>query len=258
MRRLLGVYNCGSSSVEPSRIPIIPPKQPGSTRFVCLSDTHIKHDELTSFLPSGDVLIHTGDFSYTGLQFEVEGFAKWIGELPYKHKIVIAGNHDLPFQPDYYDTNWQRFHSNYDKQNAEIIKSTLQKNCTYLEDEEVTVLGFRIYGSPWQPTFGNWAFNLDRGAPIRQKWDLIPKDIDILLTHGPLKGYGGMTACGEDAGCADLCDIIDNVVKPNVHIFGYIHEDYGVFQGAQTVFINASNCTKKYKPTNLPIVFDME
>ena len=36
-----------------------------------------------------------------------------------------------------------------------------------------------------QPVFGNWGFNIERGDPIQKKWDMIPDDTDILITHGP-------------------------------------------------------------------------
>lgn len=88
----------------------------------------------------------------------------------------------------------------------------------------MTVEGLRIYGSPWQPEYGNWAFNLDRGAPLKAKWDLIPEGVDILITHGPPKGFGGQTREG-DVGCDDLLEAV-NRVKPLIHVFGHIHEGY--------------------------------
>lgn len=61
----------------------------------------------------------------------------------------------------------------------------LMTNCFYLEDSEVVIYGIRIYGTPWQPAFDNWAFNLPRGKACLDKWNRIPADIDILLTHTP-------------------------------------------------------------------------
>ena len=43
------------------------------------------------FIPDGDILIHAGDFSITGLVYEVKEFNDWLGTLPHKHKIVIGG-----------------------------------------------------------------------------------------------------------------------------------------------------------------------
>jgi hypothetical protein len=47
-------------------IPILfnTPKRKNSLRFVCISDTHNKTDELE--LPEGDVLLHSGDFTLEG------------------------------------------------------------------------------------------------------------------------------------------------------------------------------------------------
>lgn len=47
-------------------------------------------------------------------------------------------------------------------------------NCTYIEDEEVNINGIRIFGSPWQPAFGNFGFNLQRGHQLLEKWNQIP------------------------------------------------------------------------------------
>jgi Icc-related predicted phosphoesterase len=85
----------------------------------------------------------------------------------------------------------------------------------------VELEGLRIWGSPWQPEFQNWAFNLNRGPEIRKKWDMIPEGIDILVTHGPPKGHGGVTFDGFDAGCEDLLHVITKRVKPLVRVMSY-------------------------------------
>ena len=77
------------------------PKEEGTTRFVCLSDTHASHASIP-FVPEGDVLVHAGDFSNVGLEKDVISFNRWLGELPHAHKVVIAGNHDIPFDAENY------------------------------------------------------------------------------------------------------------------------------------------------------------
>ena len=68
-------------------------------------------------------------------------------------------------------------------------ESELLSNATvYLKDKETEVYGLRIYGSPWQPLFMNWAYNMPRGEKILSKWNLIPEGVDILITHGPPLG----------------------------------------------------------------------
>jgi len=124
-------------------------------------------------------------------------------------------------------------------------------------DSSTTIDNWFIWGSPWQPYFHNWAFNLQRGPEIKEKWDLIPNNVDILMTHGPPEGHGAYTFDAIDAGCADLLDTVKNRVKPLVHVFGHIHEGYGVTSDRTTMFINGSICTFAYQAINKPIVFDL-
>ncbi|GAB5354102.1 hypothetical protein AAMO2058_000090800 [Amorphochlora amoebiformis] len=118
-------------------------------RFVCISDTHNRHHALE--LPPGDVLIHAGDFSMTGQHPNVKAFGKWLETLPYKHKIVIAGNHDITLDAPYYNARGaKRFHYRK-KYDTKETPSLFTHACTYLNDETVTVEGIKIYGSPWSP-----------------------------------------------------------------------------------------------------------
>ena len=121
------------------------PKPEGHTRFVCLSDTHTMTQHLS--VPPGDVLLHAGDFSNIGLPEDIENFSAFLGSLPHSYKVVIAGNHELTFDVDSYDNRYERV-GHPQKYNCIEVKSLLT-SCIYLEDEETTVLGFKIYGSPW-------------------------------------------------------------------------------------------------------------
>lgn len=85
---------------------------------------------------------------------------------------------------------------------------------------------------------------------------MIPPDTDILITHGPPYGFADKTYGGLSVGCEELIKVID-VIKPKVHVFGHIHEGYGIARNDHTVFINASTCTLRYRPENKPIVFDL-
>ena len=122
------------------------PKPTGHTRFVCISDTHNRTDRLDYPIPDGDVLIHAGDFTNYGTRDQVIHFNKFLSTLNHSYKVVIAGNHDISFDLENYDSLWSYFSRNKDE--AEEIRQLLT-NCIYLEDEEVNVLGFRIFGSPW-------------------------------------------------------------------------------------------------------------
>lgn len=253
------------------------PVDKNKVRFVCMSDTHSLIHNIKFDIPDGDVFIHAGDFSKCGQKDEVINFNKWLGTLPHKHKIVIAGNHELSFDPTFSLCFTTKFGSgnlagncmdneipHYGRKNDNIqdavktanIREYLT-NCTYLEDSMITLYGIKIYGTPWQPRFGNWAFNLDRGSDCLSKWNLIPEDTDILITHSPPLGHGDLVCSGVRAGCAELLSTVQQRVKPKYHIFGHIHEGYGVTSDGKIIYINASTCDISYIPNNLPIVFDM-
>jgi len=87
-------------------------KPENHTRFVCFSDTHSLHGHFKKEqIPEADVMIHAGDFSDVGKEKDIISFNQWLESLPYKHKIVIAGNHDITFEESsYLDHNFARFH----------------------------------------------------------------------------------------------------------------------------------------------------
>lgn len=204
---------------------------------MAISDTHNCHGKLE--IPDGDILIHAGDMSMQGSLQELRWFDAFLGRLPHRHKIVISGNHDFGFERTPTEAR------------AAITQGI------YLQDEAVEIEGLKIYGSPWQPWFCNWAFNLRRGQPLAEKWALIPDDTDILVTHGPPRRQGDLTHHGERVGCVDLMRRIREV-RPRYHVFGHIHEGYGVTRDEHTTYVNACICTLDYHPTNPPIVFDVE
>jgi len=240
--------------VSPSELLLPPTMQ--AVRFVVISDTHNHHDALT--IPKGDVVIHCGDFTRRGKPEEVESFISWFSKLPHPHKILVAGNHDMVLDEGEYDNLWKRW-GHPEKYETKVTKDLVKRSCIYLEDEEVKILGYRIYGSPWQPEFHQMAFNLERGEKIAQKWKKIPTNTDILVTHGPPLGYGDLCKSKLRAGCLNLLSEIQKRIKPKFHLYGHIHEAYGITTDTKTVFINASNCNIKYERNNLnpPIVFDL-
>ena len=206
-------------------------------RIVCLSDTHNCNQQIA--VPDGDVLIHAGDATIQGTMDEIVLFNKWFSTLPHKYKIFIAGNHDWLFET-----------------NLNLAKSLLDKSIIYLQDSSLEIEDLKIYGSPWQPWFFNWAFNLPRGKALIEKWKLIPKDTDILITHGPPFGILDFPPNGFSVGCENLRERIEEI-RPKLHVFGHIHYSYGTIEKFGVRFVNASNCDESYEPTNPPIIIDL-
>ncbi len=206
-------------------------------KIVCISDTHSLHNRME--IPDGDLLIHAGDISSRGGLTEIADFNEWLGTLPHPHKVIIAGNHDFGFE-------------HFPKEAKALIT-----NAKYLNDSSVTIKGLKIWGSPIQPWFYDWAFNRKRGKDIRKHWKMIPTDTDILITHGPPYGILDDTDRGEKVGCADLIEIIQTRVRPRLHVFGHIHEAYGQKQVDETLFVNASMVNLAYQPVNKAIVVEI-
>lgn len=214
--------------------------------LVLLSDTHNKQADI--FIPEGDAIIHAGDATVHGGMLELTAFADWFASLPHKEKIFVAGNHDIMLEKD-----------------PQVGKKLLEdRGIHYLKDTGVFLTeGERellVYGAPWQPEFGNWAFNLPRGEQLRKKWGLIPFETEVLITHGPPLGIMDKTfykgAGGESVGCEELLARVatlegQKIPKLKVHVFGHIHEGYGLeIDECGVIFVNASVCNEFYKPVN--------
>jgi len=219
-----------------------------------ISDTHTKHRYCELDLPGGDLLIHAGDFMNSGYnKIDALEFFDWFdGINKYDHKIFIAGNHD-------------RWMENAPDEAEGIL--TGYKTIDYLKDDWIivgdddphsaNVKTAKIYGSPWQPEFYNWAFNLPRnGVELQEKWSNIPNDTEILITHGPPWGHCDITPYGNlNVGCELLRVRVDEL-KPKIHVFGHVHSGYGYYYNGHTHFINASILNERYNYENKPLTVD--
>lgn len=214
-------------------------------KIVCISDTHNCNEQIA--VPDGDILIHAGDATIRGTEHETERFLAWFSSLPHKHKIFVAGNHDWLYQ-----TN-NRF--------ARLFTANFK--IRYLQDSWTEVEGLKIYGSPWQPRFFDWAFNLMRGAEIAEKWKLIPDDIDVLITHGPPNGILDEVPkkyWTENTGCEELRKRVEEIARfgrLKLHVFGHIHCGYGTAKNFGVRFVNASICDESYEPTQPPVILEL-
>ncbi len=205
-------------------------------KIIVISDTHGKHRKLN--MPKGDMLIHAGDVSMEGKTEEVIDFLNWFGELQYKYKIMIAGNHDYFFE----------------KINKQELDTIIPQSVIYLNDSGVTIEGINIWGSPVTLWYENWAFNRHPGKDISKHWELIPKNTNLLITHSPVFGILDKLEMGLQIGCPNLLKKVNEVI-PRLHIFGHVHEAYGVIESKDTTFINASSLNSKYELQNKPIEF---
>lgn len=216
------------------------------TKIVCISDTHNMHARVT--VPECDILIHSGDFTLDGNRSEVYNFAGWMGAQPATHKIAIPGNHDFFCQ----------------KESKAAKQIFAHHSVQLLIDEHTMQGGFKIYGSPWQPWFYDWAFNFRQydGTQATTCWAKIPSDTNILITHGPPKNILDRVAhkginSSYNVGCEYLKERIDQLSDLKLHVFGHIHESYGMEGHNGIIYANASACNLQYTPDNPPHVINL-
>jgi len=204
-------------------------------KIIFISDTHGLHNELA--LPKGDMIIHGGDITDYGTKEETVDFLKWYSSLNYSYKIFIAGNHDV-----------------YLEENPVDFLELLPPNVIYLRNNSVEIEGIKIWGSPVTPDFMDWAFG-KRREEMKEHWKYMPKEIDILLTHTPLKGILDTSSDWQSLGCKDLLAKVKEI-KPKYHLFGHIHANYGQEKIKETEFINGSNLDSYKGLINPPIIIN--
>lgn len=215
-------------------------------KFTFISDTHMKHRHLK--LEGGFCLVFSGDCMTHGYDVtELEDFLKWFSEQEYTYKLFCAGNHDraLGAYPE--------------EQARNVVEKYYDEGVRYLYNNMVEIDGYKVYGTPHQPIFGNWGFN----TPPDELYDIysmIPEGLDLLVTHCPPKGildkshrktYRNLT--GEmELGSEELSAVLSNLQEPpKYHAFGHIHGDGGkMIKTEKTTYINASICDEDYRPTN--------
>lgn len=190
-------------------------------KIALLSDTHALHGQID--IPDADILIFAGDMTHCRTASDVSDFNRFLGSLPHRHKIVVGGNHDHRLAHD-------------------PVKARLQlSEAVYLVDEYVVISGIKIYGAPWQPIFNDRAcdaFALPRGKALQEKWEMIPPDVDILVTHAPPAGILDQDG-PVSHGCSDLTAAVA-ARKPRYHVFGHIHSNHGMIQSGATMYINCN------------------
>lgn len=214
----------------------------------CVSDLHGYYPELGG----GDLLIVAGDLTGRDTHLEYLKFYHWLHNQKYSHYIFIGGNHDNLLQ-------------------TEDVISDCLANTTYLCDSGTEFDGLKIWGSPWTKNFKGQnphckAFGVDTEEELAVKWDLIPEDTDILVTHSPPLGILDTVQHDRNFGRRVGSESLHNVlytrkIKPKLHVFGHIHGSYGHIPlmddmpGCQ--FVNASHVNEYYEPVNKPIRIEL-
>lgn len=207
-------------------------------KFVVISDTHGKHRALK--LPTGDVIIHAGDFCHFGSDRDMNDFMAWYDELNFETKILVAGNHDF-----------------FAAEKPDHFKALLPPKIHYLNDSGLTIKGIKVWGAPVQPDLVGWAFGKKRGHEMKKHWDLIPEDTKILITHTPPFGILDKPRSGKAVGCEELTRKLEDLTV-KYHIFGHVHASYGTQETAKTTYINASNINSAKGLVNKPITFELD
>lgn len=209
-------------------------------RIVAISDTHCQLSKVK--VPQGDLLIHCGDWTYTGQQHEMIAFGNHLRKLKHPHKLLIPGNHDLTMDP---------LHENYHVDAIKWINT--DSTVTIAINEPVHILGLNILCCSMIPKVGRWAFGYDDLVKHDFYGQYLDKKIDILVTHGPPRGI-----LDEDAhyGCLELRAFVE-AVKPKYHLFGHCHGNYDILTLGETTFVNASTCNMSYLPTNKPVILEI-
>lgn len=207
-------------------------------KVVAISDSHCGHYELK--MPAGDMLIHAGDFTGMGTRSEILSFCEWLANQPYEHKIVVAGNHELDME----------LHPH------EYIQMFHDAGAVYLMDQTVKISGFTIHGSPWCNPYGEWAFMRDQSHQ-KAAYELIPKEVDILVTHNP--PYGILDKNGRGLSCGSSA-LLDAILARDIkhHVFGHIHASSGKDKMGTMNFYNVAVMDENYDIAKLPTEFEVE
>lgn len=211
----------------------------------CVSDLH-------GFFPKlhgGDLLIVAGDCTTNDKDYSWGVFYNWLAIQKYEKKIYIAGNHD---------------------NRLGNTRNMTPKHCDaiYLCDSGTEFEGLKLWGTPWTTTFKGinpkcTAFTLENDQELAKKWELIPEDTDILITHSPPISILDKTINNKFTGSVSLSAKLGFLINIKLHVFGHIHESYGkigppeylpnYFDVCKHYSINASHVNERYEPVNKPM-----
>lgn len=205
--------------------------------ITCISDTH----GFDLDLPGGDVLVHAGDLTADGTAEQARESLRLLSEQARRYRacVLIAGNHDLVAE---------RF--------PERWRDLLPGNVTYLRDRSFEFGGMTFWGTPWTARFGDWAF-MESEDELDERFARIPTGVDVLVSHGPVRGLLDVAVHGEHVGSLALRTHLPRIA-PRLLVHGHIHEAYGEARSGRTHIVNASICDHAYRPANAPIIVTLD
>ena len=244
-------------------------------RVAALADLHGRLDGVV--VPPCDLVVIAGDLGPYGWKQGARQvpwleavFAPWLERVAVEAGAPvagIAGNRDFAL--------W------WDRRALEKLP------WTYILDDEATLAGARVYGSPWCPrrrarpkadepqppspplppgaTIPHWpprgrggVFMAGSEDELAEHFGAIPEGIDILLTHTPPQGHGDLTAIGEHVGSSALLDAIE-LRQPPLAVFGHIHEGRGEpTRAGRTLCANSAICDRWFERRNQPWLIDID
>lgn len=221
----------------------------------CVADLHGNTPELEG----GDLLILGGDYTANDSFSGWIRFFDWLDKQKYTKKVLIAGNHDN------FCKSWA-ISGTFDDRAYEQIYPGEKPLFDYLCDSGVVYEGLKIWGSPWTSRFPGinpkcCSFTGKDDEEIAPKFDLIPTDVDILITHSPPFTIRDQIEDGKQVGSASLMANHLSRLRPKLWVFGHIHEGYGQegpYQWNGTKYVNASHVDERYRPVNKPIRIILE
>jgi Icc-related predicted phosphoesterase len=182
-------------------------------KIACISDTH------GIFLPDipddADVVFHAGDVGpdrKPSIWFAYE-FSNWAKKVA-RPIYFTWGNHD------------------FIGQKSEVL-DLLPSNVTCCVDRQLDIDGVKVWFSPWSNIFGDWAF-MEVESELRKKYAKIPDDTNIIVSHGPPKGFGDRTlpiwtGRSEQVGSTSLLEQFQALPNASHLICGHIHEARGTY-----------------------------
>lgn len=235
-----------------------------SVKCMHISDTHQENiadivisDLKKQTLGTMDLLFISGDLTYRGDIDKLKAVAEQCEDIVkhgyVKDVVVTPGNHDKSFDIKFRKNSWF---------NPGIARKQFEDRAGVhlVIHEAIELHGIKIFASPWTPEFHNWGFNYfpDRAQEL---WDQIPKDTEVLMTHGPplwildeVHDYMGI----KFTGCPYLAKKIVQTPSIKFHLFGHIHEGYGRVEKDGTTYINSSIMDLRYRPNNKPQYFEVK